>query len=118
MGESKLNLEALVAALENERKQRKLSWRALAREAGVSPSTLTRMQQGKLPDVDTFARLVHWLGVSADDFLAGGKPTGRSKPHPVTAASVHLRSQKELSPKAAKALDELMRAAYRFGRDV
>lgn len=41
------------------------SWRWLAREAGVSPSTLTRLRQGKNPDIDTFGRLVVWMGSSA-----------------------------------------------------
>ena len=61
MESPRLDVGSLIAALNAEREDRGLSWRKLAQEAGVSPSSLTRMQQGKLPDVNTFTALTHWL---------------------------------------------------------
>ena len=44
--------------------------RATATEiGGVSASTLSRIEQGKIPDLDTFLRLCRWLDVSADEFM-------------------------------------------------
>jgi len=51
----RLDVQALYDALDQQRRSKKLSWRQLAGEAGVSPSTLSRMTQGKRPDVDSLA---------------------------------------------------------------
>ena len=77
MPEPRLDVRALYAALDQARRSRDLSWRGVAREAGVSPSTLTRLGQLKRPDVDSFAALVQWLGIDAERFLR--EPPGRSK---------------------------------------
>lgn len=113
MPESRLDTDALYAALNSKRRSEGLSWRQLAKEVNISPSTLTRLGQGKRPDVDGFAVLVEWLGVSADEFLVpgpGGKP--EEQPNTLAVISTHLRSSKELSEESAKYLDEIIRAAY------
>src|SRR5438309_156001 len=74
MPQNLLDLESLVGALDSERQARGLSWRQLAKQAGVSPSTLTRMQQGKLPDVNTFAALTKWLNIPAERFYSDQRP--------------------------------------------
>ena len=117
MTSTKLDVDALVAALDSRRKAEELSWRELARQAKVSPSTLTRMQQGKRPDVDTFGALVKWLGAPADDFLVGSQRVER-RAHPVTAVSALLRGKKELSPQAAEALDDLVQAAFKLFKEM
>ena len=73
MEEARLDVAALYAALDTQRQSRGMSWRQVAKEAGISPSTLTRMTQEKRPDVDSFAALVSWLGLSADRFLSSTK---------------------------------------------
>lgn len=35
--------------------------KALAKNIGISESTLTRVKQGKMPDADGFAKIVLWL---------------------------------------------------------
>ena len=48
--------------------------RAIAQEiGGVSFATLSRIEQGKIPDVDTFVKICKWLGVSTDTFIIGGE---------------------------------------------
>ncbi len=114
MLDAHLDVEALYAALDARRKSKKLSWRDLAKEAGVSPSTLTRMAQGKRPDVDGFAALVRWLGVSADQYLTGTPTTGaQKKADPMAMFSTFLRANKELDQKSVKFLEEVMQAAWR-----
>lgn len=45
------------------------SLRDVAREADVSPATLSRIERGAAPDLETFRKLCLWLGVSADEVL-------------------------------------------------
>ena len=113
-----LDVESLMAALNAAREDRGLSWRKLANEAGVNPSSLTRMQQGKLPDVNTFTALIHWLRMPADRFM-GTSPSGTSaKPNPMAVVSTLLRGKREMTPEALKALDDLVQAAFKFSKEV
>lgn len=49
-----------------------LTLRETAAECGVSAPTLSRIERGESPDLETFARLCRWLGVSADSLLCTG----------------------------------------------
>lgn len=120
MPEPRLDVRALYAALDHARRSQDMSWRAVAGEAGVSPSTLTRLGQRKRPDVDSFGALVQWLGIDADKFLR--EPRGRSRKtedqsEPIAFVSSYLRARKELSPKSAEALEDILRAAYNSLKD-
>lgn len=97
-------------ALDSVRRAKRLTWKQVAALAGVSASTLTRMAQGKRPDVDGLAALVAWSGLRADDYVRSTGP--RPKPEPLAKISTYLRSDKNLSPEAATALDELVKATY------
>ena len=119
MGDAKLDVEALVAALDAQRQAKNISWRQLATKAGVSQSTLTRMQQGKRPDVDTFASLVKWLGIPAERFLTSDTRTKRTaEAHPLAIASTYLHGKKEMSPETVHALEELVKAAYKLVKEI
>ena len=102
--------DAFYAALDGVRRSRKLTWKQLAAESGISASTLTRMAQGKRPDVDGLAALAAWSGLNADDFVRSHEQ--RPEPTPLAQISTYLRSDKNLSPEAAAALDELVKATY------
>lgn len=118
MAENQLDLEALVAALDAQRKAKGLSWRQVAKEAEVSPSTLTRMQQGKLPDVNTFGALVQWLHIPAERFMVKAQPVHKRAPDPMAVASTLLRGKREVTPRAAKALEELVQAAFKLAKEL
>lgn len=114
MPDAHLDVDAIYAALDARRRSKKLSWREVAQEAGVSPSTLTRMAQGKRPDVDGFAALVSWLGVSADAFLTGTQSSKtQKKADPMAMFSTFLRANKELDAKSVAFLEEVMHAAWK-----
>ena len=101
---------AFYEALDATRLARKLNWKQVAAESGVSASTLTRMAQGRRPDVDGLAALAAWSGLSADDFV---RSEGRvSEPDPLAQITTYLRSDRNLTPEAAAALDELIKATY------
>jgi transcriptional regulator with XRE-family HTH domain len=97
-------------ALDAVRITRKLNWKQVAEGSGVSASSLTRMAQGKRPDVDGLAALTAWSGLDANRYvLSGHKP---ADPGSLAQISTYLRSDKNLSPEAATAIDELVKATY------
>ena len=109
MKEQFLN-EAFFHALDTHREAKELTWKAVADKAGVSASTLTRIAQGKRPDVDTLAALCKWSGLSADDFIAyGDKP---QHPEPLAEIVAHLRADKNIKPEGAAAIEAMIRSAY------
>lgn len=105
------DVEGFYQALDATRQSRDLSWRVVAHEAGISPSTLTRMAQGKRPDVDSLAKLTVWSGLKTDDFVRSSR--ARPEVEPIAMISTLLRSDKHLSEDSAAALDELVKLAYR-----
>jgi transcriptional regulator with XRE-family HTH domain len=98
------------AALDGVRESRNVTWKKLATEAGVSQSTLTRMGQGRRPDVDSFGALLAWSGLDAEDFFASETTTHGAEP--LAQISVLLRRDPNLNEEAAAALDELVKATY------
>ena len=111
MPETTIDVEALYAVLDSKRKARGTSWREIARELDVSPSTFSRMAQGRRPDVDTFATLLRWLGMPAESFMRGTAATAATE-EPVAMVSSYLRSARNVTPEDAEALEDIFRAAY------
>jgi transcriptional regulator with XRE-family HTH domain len=106
-----VDVGALYAALDQKRKQQTLTWRGIARMTGTSPSTFTRMAQGHRPDVDTFMTLCSWLGVPAEEFMRG-RHAEESQDNTLALITAHLRASRELSPRGAKAMEDIIQAAY------
>ena len=51
----RFDADGFYAALDAERRSRRYTWKRVADESRVSASTLTRMAQGRRPDVDSLA---------------------------------------------------------------
>jgi transcriptional regulator with XRE-family HTH domain len=119
MPQNLINVEALIAALDSEKRAKDISWRQLAKEAGVSPSTLTRMQQGKSPDVNTFTALTQWLTTPAERFYTDKSVTpGPRHDDPMAVVSTLLRGRKKMNPKVLAALQELVNAAFKLSKEL
>src|SRR5689334_19444505 len=97
---------AFYEALEGVRQAKRLTWKQVAGESGVSASTLTRMAQGKRPDIDGLAALAAWSGLTTDDYVRSVET--KPEPEPLGKISTYLRSDRNLSPEAATAIDELV----------
>jgi transcriptional regulator with XRE-family HTH domain len=95
--------------LKNKRAEKGL--RAVADEiGGVSAATLSRIEQGKIPDVDTFIRICKWLNVPTDTFiLSDSKKKSPSTKDQVVA---HLRAERELSKDTVNMLIKMIDMAY------
>lgn len=89
-------------------KRGSIGLRALATEIGVSASTLSRIEQGNLPDIDTYLKLCDWLEVSPDFFTASELNAENAK----FGVIAHLRADKSLPSETAEALIRMINLAY------
>jgi transcriptional regulator with XRE-family HTH domain len=101
---------AFFAALDSVRNARLKNWKQVATEAKVSQSTLTRLAQGKRPDVGSMAALVDWADLSVDNFVIRTREAQATEP--LAMISTYLRADRSLSPEAATAIDTVVKAAY------
>lgn len=108
---TRFDVDALREALDGERIARGLTWKDVSAESGVSASTLTRLSQGKRPDVDSLTALTHWLGLSADRFM-GVPQQGFGGASSLAQISSILRDDPNLNKDAATALDQLIKSTY------
>jgi len=111
---AKFDLDAFYAALNGARQTRLLNWKQVSAESGVSASTLTRMAQGKRPDVDGLAALAAWSRLDPGDFVRRSQEGEVEAPEPdsLAAISTFLRGDRNLSPEAAAAIESIIAAAY------
>lgn len=112
MTKPQIALGALYAALDSKRDAERKSWREVAGELDVSPSVLTRLAQGRRPDLDTYLAMVGWLGVNADSFVETDKPTQQEAQETVAVISTYLRADRALKPESAQAIESIVRTAY------
>jgi transcriptional regulator with XRE-family HTH domain len=84
--------------------------RSAAQDAGVSSATLSRVENGHMPDLETFAKLCKWLQRDPREFLGLGADDVNDEQ---SAAVVHFKKKKTVSLETAKALGELILAAQR-----
>lgn len=106
-------LDTALLATMIKRKRGTLGLRAAADEiGGISAPTLSRVEQEKIPDVDTFVRICKWLEVSTDTFV-------RNAPGPVGSAEgtekqliQHLRADRELSQDTVDTLLRVIQLAF------
>jgi transcriptional regulator with XRE-family HTH domain len=106
--ESTLNTDLLASMLKNKRADKGL--RAIATEiGGVSAATLSRVEQGKIPDVDTFIKICSWLKVPTDTFIEADKKEIMSNRDYAVA---HLRADQALSKDTLNMLIKMIDLAY------
>ena len=105
---------AFFAALDAERQARQCTWKQVAKESGISASTLSRMSQGRHPDVNGLATLAAWSGLDMDRFVRSA--AAKEEPEPLAVISSCLHSDSRLNEEAAVALDQMVKAAYRSMR--
>jgi transcriptional regulator with XRE-family HTH domain len=111
------DVEAFHAALDSQRLAMNMTWKDVAAEAGVSASTLTRMTQGKKPDVDGLAALLRWSGLNAELFIRRSPSDKGKQPEPLAKITAVLRADKSLSKESAEAIEQILRAAYKRFRE-
>jgi transcriptional regulator with XRE-family HTH domain len=108
---ARINVPALYAALDAQREAAGLSWRQLAKDRGLSPSTFTRLASGHRPDVDAFAALVGWLGQPAERFIISDGRDAADEPALLAELAPLLRARADLDETDADRLQSLFAAA-------
>lgn len=86
------------------------SLREVANASGVSISTLSRVERGAIPDVNTFLALCDWLDVPPHEFIKNTEFQGRK----ADCASIctKLRTDKRLKDGVGNAIATLIEAFY------
>lgn len=102
----KISLETLGRRIAEKRGE--IGVRAAAKEIGVSPATLSRVERGNLPDLETFKKICKWLEVDPGQVL-GLKDESAGIPR----VAVHFKKSPALSHDTAQALAKMVVAAHR-----
>ena len=103
-----IDIDRLSQMLKEKRGKQNL--RDTAEEIGdVSISTLSRIEQGKIPDLSTFLKICTWLGVSPNEFAPDFQMDETDHKRQIL---YHLRADNALSPEVAAALKKMIEIAY------
>lgn len=111
---TQLDMNLLIAHLRARRGE--VGLREAAVQIGeISPATLSRIENGKVPDMEVFLRLCDWMGLAPEVFL---KRDDQPKPQLGTPEMIeaHLRADRELDETTAEAIAHMVKAAYQLGR--
>ncbi|HEY3388270.1 MAG TPA: helix-turn-helix transcriptional regulator, partial [Prolixibacteraceae bacterium] len=104
-----IDIEKFAQLVRNKRGNRNL--RDIANEIGeVSISTLSRIEQGKIPDLSTYMKICEWLEMSANEFELNAKPAEKNHMEEIF---FHLRADQSLSQEVSDALAKMIELAYK-----
>jgi transcriptional regulator with XRE-family HTH domain len=101
---------AFFSALNAVRAKRNLTWKEVARQSEINPSTLSRIGQGKNPDVNGFLALLSWSGLKAEMFTPDSV---EQIFEPIANIALIIRKDKALSQSNAKLMEEIVSNAYK-----
>jgi len=109
---ARLTLEQLGPLIKERRGSRGL--RQVAAEMDISAATLSRVEAGKQPDLDSFRKICAWLCIDPGEILGykgPAKPSADSgtQQHVMLA---HFKAGKTMSPKTAQHLGALILAIH------
>jgi len=95
-------------------KRGKRGIRAAAADAGVSHTTLARIEKGHVPDLETFAKICKWLERDPREFLGLSEiQSVVSEDEKASKVMVHFRKKRTVAPETAKALGDLIIGAQK-----
>lgn len=105
-----IKLEQLGFELKRRRGERGL--RDVAAEIGISSATLSRIEAGKQPDLETFSKLCKWLNLDAGEVLGCGSSFGdeetAARKSTKNTVFAHFRAESAMDPKTVQHLSELI----------
>lgn len=99
-----VNIKALSERIRQRRTGKGV--REAAKEIGISPATFSRVENEKIPDLETFGKICAWLGDDPAIYL-GIPPSSAHTPR----AQVHFKKEVAIEPDSAKALSEMIMLA-------
>lgn len=103
-------LSSLGALVRNKRGERKL--RETAQEIGIGPATLMRVENGRIPDIETFGKLCKWLDIDPGSFLGFDRESTVRGAEALSQApislSAHFRADRTPEPATVNALAKMI----------
>ena len=87
-------------------KRGKVGLRTAAKEMGISPATLSRIERGHVADANTLGKVFNWLGVSADEFFTSGDSEFQKM-----EVQIAFKNKRAVPQATASALTELIQKA-------
>ena len=109
----KRNLSSLGTMVRKKRGENRL--RETADDIGISPATLMRVENGRIPDLETFGKLCNWLKVNPGDFLGYGETSDEQENLATTPLFVtaHLKADKTPKQETVNALAKMILLAIK-----
>jgi transcriptional regulator with XRE-family HTH domain len=101
--------EAFYAALNAERASRGLTWKEVAEQSGVQASTITRIGQGKKPDVNGLAALLGWSNLQAETFM---RNVSKAPANPMAQIAALIRMDPALTHNSAQLMEDIVLTTY------
>jgi len=108
MSTDRLSPKALGNLLQQKRGS--MGIRAAAGEIGISPATLSRIENGRVPYLDTLGKVCRWLGVDPANYFGA---TPRQVAIGEGTLQVVFKKNRAVSQNTSRALGRLIIAAYR-----
>lgn len=110
---TKISLETLGRRAAAKRAESGQGVRAASAAIGISPATLSRVESGRLPDLETFRLICHWLEIDPGEVLGSRTSAAASERSDQPIYGVHFRKPDAVEPETARALAELILVASR-----
>ena len=105
-------LESLGAIVRERRGGGKL--RETAHVIGIGPATLMRVENGRIPDIETFRKICLWLKTDPNSFLGfESTDTKSSNEQPMSSISAHFRLDQTPEPDTVSAIAKMVLYALR-----
>lgn len=82
--------------------------RAAAREIEISPTTLSRIEHGHVPDLKTLQKICDWMDEDPADFIGSGGPQIENDE---PALQIAFKKKSTVSPATSKSLAKLIELA-------
>lgn len=105
------------SGLERAVRVRKVTWKDVSNETGVSQTTLTRMGQGRRPDAASLAALSAWAGINPADYVPRTFPHRQTEEQTLDKVALLFRQDAQLSDDARKKLEAIVETAYNALKD-
>lgn len=108
MTAGRLELSDLGRLVAEERQRRGISIREAAKEIDIPFNTLARVENGHVPDLPKFKRLVDWCGADVRDFFELQEKAKAT----TDLIAEHLRTDRNLPPEAAERIAAIVDDLY------
>ena len=107
-------LSSLGTLVRKNRGEQKL--RETAQQIGIGPATLMRVENGRIPDIETFGKLCRWMSLDPGEFLGFASDESQRAQSTIEAPislSAHLRTDRTPEPATVNAIAKMILLAIR-----